>query len=59
MQNQTSYFDEIVTFGGEEMPRGRMIARLQECAKSTGHPNPQLLVDRYLQGFEQSERNSR
>jgi hypothetical protein len=44
--------EHIVTFGGERMTRGEMIRRLQQTARATGHPNPQILVDRYLQGWE-------
>jgi len=46
------YLQHVVTFGGERMTRGEMIRRLQKTAKTSGHPNPQLLVDRYLQGWE-------
>jgi hypothetical protein len=42
----------VVTFGGERMTRGEMIRRLRQTARDTGHPNPRLLVDRYLQGWE-------
>ena len=46
------YLQHIVTYGGERMTRGKMIRRLQKTARATGHPNPQVLVDRYLQGWE-------
>ena len=46
------YLQHIVTFGGERMTRGAMIRSLQKTARATGHANPQLLVDRYLQGWE-------
>lgn len=48
----SKHLQHIVNFGGERMSRGEMIRRLQETAKATGHPTPQLLVDRYLQGWE-------
>jgi len=44
--------EHIVSFGGERMTYGEMIRRLQQTASVTGHPKPQLLVDRYLQGWE-------
>ena len=44
--------EHIVSFGGERMTYGEMIRRLQQTARATGHPKPQLLVDRYLQGWE-------
>src|SRR5258708_6561188 len=34
------------------MTRGEMIRRLEKTARATGHPNPQVLVGRYLQGWE-------
>jgi hypothetical protein len=43
--------EHIVSFGGERMTYGEMIRRLQQTARATGHPKPQLLVDRYLQGW--------
>lgn len=46
------YLQHIVTFGGERMMRGEMIRRLERTARATGHPHPQVLVDRYLQGWE-------
>lgn len=52
------YLDEIVNYGGEEMPRGRMIQELRETARIlTDDPQRQrLIVDRYLQGFDLKER---
>jgi hypothetical protein len=47
-----TFLQHIVNFSGERMTRGEMIRRLQETARATGHPRPQLLVDRYLQGWE-------
>jgi hypothetical protein len=44
--------EHIVSFGGERMTRGEMIRHLHQTARATGHLNPQLLVDRYLQGWE-------
>lgn len=44
--------DRIVNFGGEIMIYAEMIAQLRLIAQASGHPNPQALVDRYLQGFD-------
>ena len=40
------YLDEIIDFGGEWMPRGRVIATMQR----EGHD--QRCIDRWLQGQE-------
>ena len=47
-----TYLRHIVTFGGERTSRGEMIRRLEKTARATGHPSPQVLVGRYLQGWE-------
>ena len=47
-----AYYDQIVTFGGERMTRGHMIAELQRLA-----PN-QACVDRYLQGHDRGNHMS-
>jgi hypothetical protein len=43
---ETRYLSEIISYGGERMTRGEMIADLQRIA-----PN-QAFVDRYLQGHD-------
>lgn len=44
--------DRMVIFGGKTMTYGEMVKQLREIAQASGHPNPQALVDRYLQGFD-------
>jgi len=50
--NRFAYFSEMVNYGGLMVTRGEMIADLQQCARSSGHPNPDALVSRYLQGHD-------
>lgn len=46
------HLNQTVVYGGLVMSRGDMIADLQRMAKLTGHPNPDALVARYMQGWE-------
>jgi hypothetical protein len=46
------HLEHIVTFNGKRMTRGQMIRRMQIIASETGHPDPQILVDRYLRDWE-------
>lgn len=55
----TPYLQELVDYGGQTVTRGAMIRDLQKVAASTGHPNPQALVDRYLQGHALKERTGK
>ena len=48
------YLLEEVNFGGERMPRGEMIHKLQHMAKSNGLP--MACVDLYLLGMRERER---
>jgi hypothetical protein len=46
------YMNQAVVYGGLLVTRGAMIADLARIAEASGHPNPQALVSRYMQGFE-------
>ncbi len=46
--------DRMVNFGGETMTYGEMVKQLHSIAEASGHPDPQVLVSRYLQGFDRS-----
>jgi hypothetical protein len=48
----TDYLKQPVNYGGLIVTRGEMIADLTRIAEASGHPNPQALVSRYMQGFE-------
>ena len=49
-----AYLLEEVNFGGERMPRGTMIQKLQRMAKANGLP--MACVDLYLLGIRERER---
>ena len=49
-----AYLLEEVNFGGERMPRGTMIQKLQRMAKANGLP--MACVDLYLLGMRERER---
>ena len=49
-----AYLHENVNFGGERMPRGTMIHKLQRMAKANGLP--MACVDLYLLGMRERER---
>ena len=50
----SGYLTEEVLYGGITMTRGAMIADLQRVAATwtDDHRRQQMMVDRYLQGFE-------
>ena len=49
-----TYLHEEVNFGGERMPRGTMIHKLQSMARANGLPL--VCVDSYLLGMRERER---
>jgi hypothetical protein len=51
MTNAATYLSQPVNYGGATVTRGEMITDLERIAAESGHPNPQMLVDRYLQGM--------
>lgn len=48
----TDYMNQPVNYGGLIVTRGEMLTDLTRIAESSGHPNPQALVSRYMQGME-------
>jgi hypothetical protein len=44
------YMNQPVNYGGLIVTRGEMIADLTRIAEQSGHPNPQALISRYMQG---------
>lgn len=48
----TEYLNQHVNYGGIVVTRGEMIADLARIAEAIGHPDPQALVSRYMQGAE-------
>ena len=49
--------NEVIDYGGEQITRAEAIRRLYQAARSTGHANPRLLVDRWL--FSHDQRKER
>lgn len=63
MKRKPTLFDrimnEVIDYGGEQITRAEAIRRLDKAARSTGHANPRLLVDRWLFAYDQRKERER
>ena len=46
------YLAELVSYGGELLPRGLVMADLERIAREQGHPDPRASAARAMQGLE-------
>jgi hypothetical protein len=51
--------NEVIDYGGEQITRAEAIRRLYKAAKSTGHPNPRLLMETWLFAYDQRKERGR
>lgn len=48
----SEYMSELINYGGRMLPRGYVYQLLINLAKAQGHTKPQLMADRWMQGYE-------
>lgn len=46
------YMSELINYGGTLVPRGYAYQLLLKVAKAQGHDRPQLMADRWMQGYD-------